>query len=38
MIFPSGLTGLIWLLALASAFAFGKNKIATVLLCGFWSL
>ena len=35
MIFPSGLTGLIWLLALASAFAFGKNKIATVLLCGF---
>ncbi|MBG0788399.1 MAG: helix-turn-helix transcriptional regulator [Anaerolineaceae bacterium] len=35
MIFPIGLTGLIWLVAMASAFAFGKNKIATGLLCGF---
>lgn len=35
MIFPSGLTGLIWLVVMAGAFAFGKNKIATVLLCGF---
>jgi len=35
MIFPSSLTGIVWLLAMASVFAFGKNKIATVLLCGF---
>jgi transcriptional regulator with XRE-family HTH domain len=35
MIFPNGLTGLIWLVVMAGAFALGKNKIATVLLCGF---
>jgi hypothetical protein len=35
MIFPNGLTGLIWLVAMAVTFAFGKNKLATVLLCGF---
>lgn len=35
MIFPVGLTGFIWLVVLAGVFALGKNKLATVLLCGF---
>lgn len=35
MVFPAGLINAIWLVALAGAFAWRKNKLATVLLCGF---
>ena len=34
-VFPAGLINAIWLIVLAGAFAWRKNKLATVLLCGF---
>jgi transcriptional regulator with XRE-family HTH domain len=34
-VFPAGLINIIWLIALAGTFAWRKNKLATVILCGF---
>jgi transcriptional regulator with XRE-family HTH domain len=34
-VFPAGLINAIWLIALVGTFAWRKNKLATIILCGF---